>query len=1251
MSNRPYNERRYPIDASPFEAFYDGSWWNVECIRIREGTITMPVEYHSLKIEEKIRFKHIRIRSRRANMSDCSCYLRPGVDICVHLTDPSEAASDEVWIDAKIDSIERTRHESQCTCRFYVSFDAVDHPFVAKDVLEGGIKEVTINDIAILQQLERNPCEEGCFRWISSKNCLSRTETKLSRAKIANDMSWMLIASSLKGVVFRIRSLHNKIVYEVLQNVTDSNSLHCVKILKIINFRKDNDRPMIPFTSTFDLEGAFNVDDTEEMGLHKDLNENVISRAPLDQFVQLRRSERRRVQPERFGSLECPSWDKPLPIQTDKKQWKLVVASEDTFSLNDFDYLLESSCFKPEIGGGEEYYITDSNFKFTDREIDATSEKSVLASGMVQSSPNFQLESCVPLLLTDKPHNDSVPGKEKPAASFRNKEKRAANFGNKEKPAENSGIKEKPAANFESHLNNIKRWLSATDTTPHWVKARKRQRWSFENRSAEWHSSKRMRSGQPFSSKLGNSYWTTPARSVSEYNEIIKGCMKKIRAEIDKGKPSAVSQKEKVHAEFPFDEMILCPEEPTNNQEEDPELETLWKEMETAMTEVQYIKQNQNNASENSDKVNGSNTVGRSCEHEFKLNEEIGLVCQLCGIVGSEIRHILPYFLQNIAKVKGNERCAKTALQNLYNDDLHLDLPLNPSSSNGLSLQEENVWAQIPELRNKLHAHQKKAFEFLWNNIAGSMVPTDMEANKGRKTGCVISHSPGSGKTLLVISFLVSYLRLFPGKRPLILAPKTTLFAWYKEFKKWEVPFPLYQIHTRRNFSKELRNKNVEQALEEYKVNQDVMHVIDCLEKIHKWHKHPSILLIGYPAFLSLMRDSKFEHRRYMAKILKKSPKLLVLDEGHNPRSTLSMLRKTLMEVKTAQRILLSGTLFQNNFEEYFNTLSLARPYFIDEVLKKLGPGADRDSDSKENRKANERLARKFFIDKIAIRINSEVDRERRKGLKILRKLTDGFIDVYEGGTSDTLRSLHGYTVLINPTEMQKDLLGRTQLRATCNKVRLELELLVTIVAIHPWLTTTLSYADKYYGIDELVEFEKHKSDVTKGSKGEQVLELHGELELYDRAKIIDKFEIPHGPSQVLLASMAACSEGISLTAASRVVLLDSEWNPSKTKQAVARAFRPGQERDVFVYQLLASGTMEEGKYDKNMWKDRMSRMIFVGEGLADSSFRQIDNIDDDILRGMVAEDEAKIFHMIMKDEKLSNGFVKEKEAQLFSKE
>jgi len=92
-----------------------------------------------------------------------------------------------------------------------------------------------------------------------------------------------------------------------------------------------------------------------------------------------------------------------------------------------------------------------------------------------------------------------------------------------------------------------------------------------------------------------------------------------------------------------------------------------------------------------------------------------------------------------------------------------------------LSKEEDNVWELIPEFKEKMHAHQKSAFEFLWQNIVGPMEPSFKQERSKTSGGCVISHAPG--KTFLMTSFRVRYLKLFPGKRPLILTPKSTLYT------------------------------------------------------------------------------------------------------------------------------------------------------------------------------------------------------------------------------------------------------------------------------------------------------------------------------------------------------------------------------------------------------------------------------------------------------------------------------------------
>ena len=78
-----------------------------------------------------------------------------------------------------------------------------------------------------------------------------------------------------------------------------------------------------------------------------------------------------------------------------------------------------------------------------------------------------------------------------------------------------------------------------------------------------------------------------------------------------------------------------------------------------------------------------------------------------------------------------------------------------------------------------------------------------------------------------------------------------------------------------------------------------------------------------------------------------------------------------------------------------------------------------------------------------------------------------------------------------------------------------------------------------------------------------------------DRADVVSRFQDPAGPP-VMLVSLKAGGSGLNLTAADHVFLCDPWWNPAVEAQAADRAHRIGQTRPVFVYRLVAAGTVEE---------------------------------------------------------------------------
>jgi SNF2 family DNA or RNA helicase len=77
-----------------------------------------------------------------------------------------------------------------------------------------------------------------------------------------------------------------------------------------------------------------------------------------------------------------------------------------------------------------------------------------------------------------------------------------------------------------------------------------------------------------------------------------------------------------------------------------------------------------------------------------------------------------------------------------------------------------------------------------------------------------------------------------------------------------------------------------------------------------------------------------------------------------------------------------------------------------------------------------------------------------------------------------------------------------------------------------------------------------------------------------DRAAQVTAFQ--DGQVPVFLVSLKAGGVGLNLTAADTVIHYDPWWNPAVENQATDRAWRIGQDKPVFVYRLIAAGTLEE---------------------------------------------------------------------------
>ncbi|GAA6005259.1 uncharacterized protein JCM10292_005359 [Rhodotorula paludigena] len=98
-------------------------------------------------------------------------------------------------------------------------------------------------------------------------------------------------------------------------------------------------------------------------------------------------------------------------------------------------------------------------------------------------------------------------------------------------------------------------------------------------------------------------------------------------------------------------------------------------------------------------------------------------------------------------------------------------------------------------------------------------------------------------------------------------------------------------------------------------------------------------------------------------------------------------------------------------------------------------------------------------------------------------------------------------------------------------------------------------------------------------------LTLDGSTPQDDRMPLVDAFNDPESDVFCFLISTRAGGVGLNLTAANRVVIFDPNWNPAHDLQAMDRAYRFGQRREVNVYRLIGAGTLEELIYNRQQYK------------------------------------------------------------------
>lgn len=157
--------------------------------------------------------------------------------------------------------------------------------------------------------------------------------------------------------------------------------------------------------------------------------------------------------------------------------------------------------------------------------------------------------------------------------------------------------------------------------------------------------------------------------------------------------------------------------------------------------------------------------------------------------------------------------------------------------------------------------------------------------------------------------------------------------------------------------------------------------------------------------------------------------------------------------------------------------------------------------------------------------------------------------------------------------------------------------------------------------------------DKIKDFLGDRCLEpINGSVPVLRRQKIIDEFDkSPAGT--VLLAQIQSGGTGLNIQSASVVIFCEPQFKPSIENQAIARAYRMGQSRNVLVHRLLCENTIEDKLID--ILKEKQK----IFDEFADKSFAyESENVevDDKTFNDIMEEEIERIKNKREKDIEIS---------------
>lgn len=478
----------------------------------------------------------------------------------------------------------------------------------------------------------------------------------------------------------------------------------------------------------------------------------------------------------------------------------------------------------------------------------------------------------------------------------------------------------------------------------------------------------------------------------------------------------------------------------------------------------------------------------------------------------------------------------------------------------------------------------------------------------------ILADEMGLGKTLQTISFL-GYLRHVVGIQGphLVVVPKSTLDNWKREFNNWTPEVNVLVLQG----AKEERHNLINERLVDEKFD---------------------VCITSYEMIL-----------REKSHLKKFAWQYIIIDEAHRIKNEESSLAQVIRLFSSRGRLLITGTPLQNNLHELWALLNFLLPDVFGEAeaFDQWFSGQQDDQDTVVQQL--HRVLRPFLLR----RVKADVEKSLlpKKEINLYIGMSEMQVKWYQKILEKDIDAVNGAG---GKRESKTRLLNIVmQLRKCCN---------------HPYLfdgaepgppyTTEehiVTNAGKMVMLDRLLtRLKKAGSRVLIFSQMSRLLDILEDYCVFrdfkycridggtaheDRIAAIDDYNKEGSEKFVFLLTTRAGGLGINLTSADIVVLYDSDWNPQADLQAMDRAHRIGQKKQVVVYRFVTENAIEEKVLERAAQKLRLDQLV-IQQGRAQIAAKAAANRDE--LLNMIQHGAETVFQT-----KGATGALAEKGAEL----